>query len=177
MLALIQPALLIFTLRVVDISLYTMRIFMITRGRKAGAWIFGFAQAFVYVVAIRAVISDLGNWLNMLGYAAGFATGLVVGITIERRLALGHLLLRIISARHGMEIAENLRGAGFAVTEIPAHGKDGMVSLLICNIFRRHLDQVREIVTSLDEAAFITAEDVTPLQHGFWRGRNGPSRI
>lgn len=174
MLAFFQSALFIFILRVVDISLYTLRLFMLTRGRKAGAWLFGFAQAFVYVIAIRAVISDLDNWLNMIGYAAGFATGLVVGITIDRHLALGHLLLRIISARHGLEIAEHLRGAGFAVTEIPAHGKDGMVSLLICNIFRRHLDQVVEIITSLDEAAFITAEDVTPLQRGFWRGRNGP---
>jgi uncharacterized protein YebE (UPF0316 family) len=106
----------------------------------------------------------------MLGYATGFATGLVVGILIERRLALGHLLLRIISASHGMEIAENLRNAGFAVTEIPAHGKDGMVSLLICNVFRRHLNQVLEIVGSLDEEAFITAQSVAPLQRGFWRG-------
>jgi uncharacterized protein YebE (UPF0316 family) len=170
MLVFIQPAIFIFTLRVVDISLYTMRLFMVTRGRKAGAWVFGFAQALVYVLAIRTVISDLGNFLNMLGYATGFATGLVVGILIERRLALGHLLLRIISASHGMEIAGHLRNAGFAVTEIPAHGKDGMVSLLICNVFRRHLNQVLEIVGSLDEEAFITAQNVAPLQRGFWRG-------
>jgi uncharacterized protein YebE (UPF0316 family) len=170
MFAFIQPALLIFVLRVVDISLYTMRIFMVTRGRKAGAWFFGFAQAIVYVAAIREVISDLDNFLNMLGYAAGFATGLVVGILIDRRLALEHLVLRIISASHGMEIAERLRAAGYAVTEIPAHGRDGAVSLLICNIFRRHLDRVLAVVDALDGAAFITAEDVTPLQRGYWRG-------
>jgi uncharacterized protein YebE (UPF0316 family) len=177
MLAILQPALIIFILRVVDMTLYTMRIFMVTRGRKAGAWIFGFCQAVVYVIAIQAVISNFNNWFNILGYSAGFATGLVAGIIIERRLALGHLLLRIISARHGMEIAEQLRGEGFAVTEIPAHGKDGMVSLLICNIFRRHLDRVLAIITSLDEAAFVTAEEVTPLQRGFWRGRKEPVRL
>jgi uncharacterized protein YebE (UPF0316 family) len=170
MFAFIQPALWIFSLRVVDISLYTMRIFMVTRGRKAGAWAFGFAQALVYVLAIRAVVSDLDNFLNMLGYAAGYATGLVVGILIDRRLALGHLLLRIISSHRGLEIANDLRKAGFAVTEISGQGQEGMVSLLICNIFRRHLDRVLEIVDSLDEKAFVTAEDVTPLQRGFWRG-------
>jgi uncharacterized membrane-anchored protein YitT (DUF2179 family) len=46
-----------------------------------------------------------------------------------------------------------------------------MVSLLICNVFRRHLNQVLEIVGSLDEEAFITAQSVAPLQRGFWRGK------
>jgi uncharacterized protein YebE (UPF0316 family) len=163
------PALLIFTLRVADISLYTLRILMVTRGQKAWAWIFGFCQALIYVSAIRAVLSDLGNWLNMLGYAAGFATGLVVGMTIEKRLAIGHLLVRIISARHGLEIAERLRSAGYAVTEIPARGKDGMVSILVCNVLRRHINPVQKLVTDLDAEAFITAENVRPVQRGFWR--------
>ncbi len=98
MIEFLSPVLIIFSLRIVDISFYTIRILMVMRGRKGLAWIFAFFQASVYVIALRFVLSDLGNWGKTLGYAAGFATGLVVGMAIEERLAIGYSHLRIISS-------------------------------------------------------------------------------
>jgi uncharacterized protein YebE (UPF0316 family) len=89
--------LLIFALRIVDVSMAIVRLLMVIRGRKGLAWLFGFVQAFVYIVAIREVMADLGNWINILSYAAGFATGTVVGIWIEERLAIGYGHVRIMS--------------------------------------------------------------------------------
>ena len=82
-------ALLIFVLRIIDVSLAITRILMVMRGRKALAWVFGFFQALVFIVAIREVMSELGNWTNMMAYAAGFATGNVVGIWLESKIAVG----------------------------------------------------------------------------------------
>jgi uncharacterized protein YebE (UPF0316 family) len=62
-----------------------------------------------------------------------------------------------------------MRAAGFAVTEIPARGKDGTVTMLTCSVQRRHVDQVHRIVNQTDPSAFITAEDVRPVRRGFWR--------
>ena len=70
----IQAALLIFALRLVDVTAMTLRILMVMRGRKIMAWVLGFFQALVFVVAIREVFADLGNWLNIVGYAAGFGS-------------------------------------------------------------------------------------------------------
>lgn len=166
---LLQSALIIFTLRVVDIALATIRMLMVIRGRKALAWIIGFAQAIVFVAALQAVLSDLDNLLNILGYAAGFATGNVVGMLIEERLALGHTHMRIISSGRGPEVAEHLRGAGFAVTEIPGRGKDGTVSLLNCSVRRKRVLEVRHLVEQVDQDAMVTAEDIHPVRRGFWR--------
>jgi uncharacterized protein YebE (UPF0316 family) len=160
----------LFFLRLVDISLYTVRFMMVVRGRKRMAWLFGFCQAFVYVVAIRAVLSDLGNWGKIIGYAAGFATGIVVGMWIEGRLAIGYTHLRVVSARRGVELAERLRGAGFAVTEVSAFGKDGMVTLLYCNVLRRKAAEVKRIAQEIDPDSFITAEAVRSVRRGFWGG-------
>jgi uncharacterized protein YebE (UPF0316 family) len=165
----ITGALLIFGLRVIDMSLDTIRVLFVMRGRKPVAWLLGFCQATVFVVAITSVLSNLDNWLNVVGYAAGFATGNVVGISIEERIAVGHIRLRIISPWRGSAIAERLRAEGFAVTEISARGKDGMVTLLDCNVRRRRVDQVDEIVREVDADAFMTAEDVRPVWRGFWR--------
>ncbi len=142
---------------------------MVMRGRKPLAWAFGFCQAFVYLVAFKVVFSDLGNWFNILGYAAGFAAGNVVGMLIEDRIAIGHTHLRIISSRRGSQISEHLRSAGYAVTEIAGHGKDGTISLLNCTVLRNRVDEINNLVETIDSQAMLTAEDVHPLHRGFWR--------
>lgn len=159
----------IFALRVTDMTLDTLRVLFVMRGRRGIAWVLGFFQSAIFVVAITSVLSNLDNPLNIIGYAAGFATGNVLGITIENRLAIGHSDMRIISSRRGTAIADYLRSAGYAVTEIPARGKDGMVTILTVSVLRRNVEQVRTAVNSVDSEAFITAEDIRPIRHGFWR--------
>ena len=160
---------LIFILCVMDMTLDTLRVLFVMRGRKGIAWVLGFFQALIFVVAISTVLSDLDNLFNILGYAAGFATGNVVGILLEGRLAIGHIQLSIVSPRLGTAIAERLRGDGYAVTEVPARGRDGMVALLNCSVLRRNVAKVHNIVNELDPEAFITAEEVRPVRRGFWR--------
>jgi uncharacterized protein YebE (UPF0316 family) len=162
-------ALIIFALRVSDMSLDTLRMLFVMRGKKSVAWGLGFFQSMIFVVAITSVLANMNNPLNVIGYAAGFATGNVVGMAIEERLAIGHILLSIVSSRRGTAVADKLRAEGYAVTEIPARGKDGMVTLLNCNVLRRNVDKVRQMVNSVDGEAFITADDVRPVRRGFWR--------
>jgi uncharacterized protein YebE (UPF0316 family) len=109
----------------------------------------GFFKQTVFVVAITCVLSNLDIPLNILGFAAGFATGYVVGMTIVERLAIGHTHMRIISSRLGTAIAERLRDEGYAVTEIPARGKDGMVSMLNVSVLRKNIDKVAPWQTKL----------------------------
>lgn len=162
-------ALAIFALRVADMSLDTIRVLFVVRGRKGLVWIIGVVQSLVFVIAITRVLSNLDNPLNIIGYAVGFATGNFIGIIIEERLAIGHILLTIISSSRGAAISEKLRSGGFAVTEIPARGKDGMVSVLHCNVFRKDVDHVESLILESDPGVFITAEDVRPVRRGFWR--------
>jgi uncharacterized protein YebE (UPF0316 family) len=160
---------LIFLLRVMDMSLDTLRVLVVMRGRKGIAWVLGFFQALIFVLAISSVLKNLDNPLNVIGYAAGFATGNVVGMWIEERLAIGHVHLNVVSSRLGAAITERLRAEGYAVTEIPARGKDGMVALLNISVLRKNVMDVHKIVNQVDPSAFITAEDVRPVRRGFWR--------
>lgn len=162
-------ALAIFFLRICDMSMDTVRVLFVVRGRKLLAWILGFFQSAIFVVAISSVLTNLENPLTIIGYAAGFATGNVVGMYIEERLAIGHIQMSIISSRRWAAIAEQLRTAGYAVTEIPARGKDGTVGLLSVSVLRKDVDHVETVVLETDEEAFITAEDVRPVRRGFWR--------
>lgn len=159
----------IFALRVTDMTFDTLRMLFVIRGRKSIVWMLGFCQASIFVIAITSVLSHLDNPLNVVGYAAGFATGNVVGIFIEGRLAIGHINLQIVSPRRGVILAEKLRETGFAVTEIPARGRDGMVSLLSVSVLRKDVGRVEKVVYETDEEAFIHSEDVRFIRRGFWR--------
>lgn len=161
---------LIFVLRVSDMTLDTLRVLFVIRGRKSLAWILGFFQSTLWVIAITGVLSNLDNPWNIISYAAGFATGNVVGIMIEQGLAIGHSHMQIISQRLGSAIADTVRSTGYAATELPARGRDGTVSMISCSLRRKDVENVRKLIQEIDPQAFITVEDIRPLHRGYWRG-------
>jgi uncharacterized protein YebE (UPF0316 family) len=159
----------IFALRVSDMTCDTLRMLFVVRGRKGIAWGLGFVQSIIFVIAITTVLQHLDNPLNVIGYAAGFATGNVVGMLIEGKLAIGHVKISIVTQRLGSALSQILRDSGYGVTEIPARGRDGMVSMLSVSVLRKDVPRVEEIVHAMDVEAFIISEDVRPLHRGFWR--------
>jgi uncharacterized protein YebE (UPF0316 family) len=165
----LMGALVIFGLRVLNMTLDTLRMLFLLRGKKTLSWVAGFLVSLIYVILLTSVLSNLDNWLYIVAYAAGFATGGVVGMWIEERLAIGFAHLQIISPTRGVVTAQKLRENGFAVTEIPARGKDGMVSILNLSVRRKQVLTVEQIVNDCDQAAFVTLEDVRPMRRGFWR--------
>ncbi len=162
-------ALTIFALRITDMSLDTLRVLFVVRGKRGIVWLLGFCQSAVYVIAITKVLSNLSNPLTVLGYAAGFATGNIIGMLVEERLAIGHIQLQIVSKRHGVKLAKALREGGYGVTEISARGRDGTVRLLSTSVLRNDAPHARRIVHETDPEAFITSEDVNPVRRGYWR--------
>ncbi|MDX1600075.1 MAG: DUF5698 domain-containing protein [Anaerolineales bacterium] len=159
----------IFILRVSDMSLDTLRVLYVMRGRRPLTWVLGFFQSILWVIAITSVLSTLGNLWNLFAYAAGFATGNVVGMMIEEQLAIGHGHMRIMSSRRGSAIAEELRSSGYAATELSGRGKDGMVTVINCSVRRRDVQKLRRQVQEIDPNAFITIQEIRPLNRGFWR--------
>lgn len=159
----------IFAARLVNMAIDTLRFMFTLRGKRGIAWILGFVESVLFVVVIGSVLTNIGNPLNMIGYAAGFATGNVVGMAIEKRLAIGYTHFTIISRDHSTEIADRLRNAGYGVTEIPARGRESNFMLVDCHVRRKQTDEVEELALDVDPQAFITAEEVTPRRSGIWR--------
>lgn len=159
----------IFILRLGDMSLDTLRVLFVIRGQRKFAWLLGFFQSLIWVLAITSVLRNLDNPFNIVGYATGFATGNVVGMMIEERLAIGHGHIRIMSPSRGTAIAQALREAGYAATELSGRGRDGTVSVINSSVRRRDIRMVEDKVRSIDPEAFVTVQEVRPLQRGFWR--------
>ncbi len=162
-------ALLIFLLRLSDMTLDTMRLMFTMRGHKWLAALVGFMQAAIVVVAIAKVVRNVTNVWNIIAYAGGFACGILVGMTLEERMALGFSHLQIISKTKGDAVAEALRGAGHAVTVICGTGKDGAVSIVTCMVRRSDAKTIRALAEEVDPSAFLTGDEFRPLARGYFR--------
>ncbi len=156
-------------MRVTDMSLDTLRLLFVMRGRKVLAGTLGAIQATVFILAVSAVLQGPLNVWTVVGYATGFGAGVMIGMGVEERLAIGYVMFRIYSPGQGGMIAQALRDAGYAVTQFTAQGRDGEVTVVNSAVARRHAPSVKAIALQVDAGAFITVDDVHPLQRGFFR--------
>lgn len=159
--------LIIFLLRTADLSLSTLRMLSVMRGRRAAAWVLAFAQSLLYLFGVTGVISNLSNPLNLLAFAGGFASGNVVGILIENRLAPGHSHLRIVSTGYGAAILERLHEAEIGATDMSAAGRDGTVDQIYCFVPRRRTRATVELILQTDPKAFISTVAVRRIDGGW----------
>ena len=151
--------LVIFLARVTDVSMGTMRTISIVQGRTRIAFLLGFLEVSMWLVIISTVIHSIGE-KPVLGvfYALGFSTGNVVGILLEKRIAFGHIILRIISTQSGKEIAEKIRATGHAVTTFQGEGLSGPVTMLYVVGLGKEQNDVVQIVKSIEPDAFYTVD-------------------
>jgi len=160
--------LLIVLARVVDVTLGTIRIIYISRGMKFLAPIFGFFEILIWLVAIGQIMQNLSNPVYYLAYALGFAGGNLVGIFVEERLAVGRVILRIITQRDAAQLVDHLRSSGYGVTTVEAEGATGPVDLIFTVIDRKKIESVVRSVQTYNPRAFYSIEDVRLVKEGIF---------
>lgn len=159
--------LIIFFLRIFDVSLSTMRILLSIRNQRVMVPIIGFFEVLIWIFAVGSAIRNLESIWHVLGYAGGFAMGNVVGLWIEGKLAIGLATMRIISRAGGVELAEALRDRGYGVTEFFGQGREGRVEIVYTAVARREIPRVLDEVSRWDPDAFITVEEPREVRRGW----------
>jgi len=151
--------LLIFVARIVDVSLGTIRTIVVVQGRALIAWILGFCEVLVWVIVVSKVIHNLDNPPYIIAYALGFATGNVVGIMIENRVAIGTQIVRIFT-RHGADLTSALLLEGFRVTRFKAQESTGAVNMLFIPVIRRQTRSLIGTCGRIDPECYCIVDDV-----------------
>lgn len=157
----VLAALMIFCLRLVDVSLGTLRIQFLVQGRRRLAGAVAFFESLVWTIAALQVLSDLKQPVKIVGYAAGYAAGTMLGSYLESRLALGDRLVRVVASLDTPAVGKVLHDAGYAVTVVNGEGAFGEVRVTFSVVPRRRVTHVMELIRSNNPDAFVTVEDAT----------------
>ena len=88
---------LVFLAELCVVTLATLRIIFLSRGRKLPAAVLGFFEITLWLFAIGQIMQNLSDLGCFFGFAAGFTCGNYLGVLIEQRLAIGTLVVRTIT--------------------------------------------------------------------------------
>mgnify|MGYP000860834366 FL=1 len=168
---------LIFLARICDVTIGTLRIIFVSKGLKLWASFFGFFEVLIWLVAIGQIMQNLNNVYCYIAYAAGFASGNFIGITIEEKLAMGVLIVRIFTTNEGTKLIDSLRASGFGVTSVDAQGGSGKVKIVYTVIKRKYLAEVVEIIKEFNPKAFYSVEEVRSVNAGVFPTKKGAQRF
>ncbi|MBD3223904.1 MAG: DUF2179 domain-containing protein [Caldithrix sp.] len=158
----------IFVARIVDVSIGTIRIIMISRGNRFTASVMGFFEIIIWLGAIAQIFQNLNNVVCYIAYGGGFAMGNYIGISIENRLALGVQAVQIITADNLKTLSMVLREEGFGVTNLKANGQKGELDFIHIITPRRRTRQVLQIVNQFDPKAFVSVTDIRSAHAGYF---------
>jgi uncharacterized protein YebE (UPF0316 family) len=164
---------LIFIARICDVSLGTIRVIFVSRGYRYLAPFLGFFEISIWLLAISQIMRDLNDPSIYLAYAAGFAAGTYVGITLEEKLSLGTVLVRVVTGRDSKNLIEALAGADYGITTHAAEGAQGPVTIVFTVVSRQDLPHVVGIIKEFNPHAFYSVEDVRHASEGVFPAREG----
>ena len=158
MVEVLLTGLVIFLARVSDVSLGTLRMLMLVKGRRLNAAAIGFFEALIYVNALGRVLNQLDRWEYVLVYALGFAAGNYLGIFLEERMALGYAGVEIIVQSESDGLVQYLRENGF-----------GPKDILTVIVPRRQMTKLMTLVNDHDSKSFTIVMDARKTMGGFYQ--------
>ncbi len=157
---------LIFLARICDVSVGTVRTMIVIAGHRYLAAMLGFLEVVIWVFAAGGAFKYLSEPFAVIGYAGGFACGVLVGMWIEEWLALGYRMVRIISRNEAVELDNVLRAEGFLVTRVRGKGKEGPVEIDFLVVKRRRIPEVQALLVEHDPHAYVTIGRVDQAGNG-----------
>ncbi len=158
----------VFLARLTDVTLGTMRIIFVSRGKKYLAPLLGFVEVFIWITIVSQIVRGAQNIAAYLAYAAGFAVGNYVGMLVEERLAIGTLVVRVILPKDGSALMDRLRTEGYGVTYVNGQGASGPVMLIDTVVMRKELPHVVSLIREMHPKAFFTVEELRSSQQGIF---------
>jgi uncharacterized protein YebE (UPF0316 family) len=161
----------IFVAEVCVVTISTMRTIFVARGMKYLAPLLGFFEVSIWLFAIGGVMKNLSDWTCSAAFAGGFTLGNFLGILLEEKLAMGSVVVRIITCKDAAGLVEGLRAAGFGVTRVDGQGSRGPVQSVLSVVRRKDLGLVLALARGFDPRVFYSVDDLHSAAEGV-----GPAR-
>lgn len=159
--------LLLIAVQLIYVPLLTLRTITMVKNLRVLAAIFGFLEAFVYVFGLAIVFSGEQSTLQMLVYALGFSLGLIAGVYVEQKLAIGFTSVHVNISQYNPELVEKLRESGYGVTAFDAYGKTSSRVRLDILTHRRNEKKLTELILSFEPQAFIVSYEPKTFRGGY----------
>lgn len=169
----LMSLILIAVLQLVYVPLMTLRVLMMVKGYKGKVFILGFFETAVNITGASIVLSGDLSTPKIVVYALSYAIGLLIGIWLEQKMAIGHRLFGVnLKKIDGIqELMNELREEGFGVTKFEGSGTCEFRYKLEILANRRDDKKIKEIVSKYDNHSFMHSYEPTGFEGGFLKNK------
>lgn len=158
----------ILVINIVYVSFFTIRMILTMKGQRYLAASISMVEVVIYVLGLGLVLENLNHIQNLIAYAVGYGIGVIVGMKIEEKLALGYITVNVITKEYDKDLPRLLREKGYGVTNWLTQGLEGSGMAMQILTPRKAELKLYETIKSLDPKAFIIAYEPKTIHGGFW---------
>ncbi|MEH6986625.1 DUF2179 domain-containing protein [Cytobacillus firmus] len=158
----------ILIINIVYVSFFTIRMILTLKGQRYLAAFISTIEVVIYVIGLGLVLDNLNEIQNLIAYAVGYGVGVIVGMKIEEKLALGYITVNVITKEYDRDLPKALREKGYGVTNWAANGLEGDRMALQILTPRKYELKLYQTIKELDPKAFIIAYEPKTIHGGFW---------
>lgn len=158
----------IFVINIVYVTFFTLRMILTLKGYRYIAALISMVEVVIYIVGLGLVLDNLNEVQNLIAYAVGYGTGVIIGTKIEEKMALGYIMVNAISTEMDLKLPEILRVEGYGVTDWQANGREGNRQALQILTPRKYELKLYMRLKELDPKIFIIAYEAKTIHGGFW---------
>lgn len=160
----------IFFVRIIDVSLGTVRTLITVKGRTLLASMVGFIEVFVWFVIVKEALNttETSLWIA-IAYSLGFATGTYIGGYLSDRFIKGNFGVQVVTSNNNHKLIDVLRKEGYAVSVIDVKGQDKANEkyMLFIEIQKNNFEHLKRLIHSVDKKAFIVVNETKYVQNGY----------
>ena len=160
----------IFFVRIIDVSLGTVRTLITVKGRTLLASMVGFIEVFVWFVIVKEALNttETSLWIA-IAYSLGFATGTFIGGYLSDRFIKGNFGVQVVTSNNNHKLIDMLRKEGYAVSVIDVKGQDKANEkyMLFIEIQKNNFEHLKKLIHSIDQKAFIVVNETKYVQNGY----------
>jgi uncharacterized protein YebE (UPF0316 family) len=158
----------ILLINIVYVSFFTIRMILTLKGHRYLAALLSTVEVVIYVIGLGLVLDNLNEIQNLIAYAVGYGIGVIVGMKIEEKLALGYITVNVITKDYEGDLANQLRNKGYGVTTWEANGLEGGRMSMQILTPRKYELLLYTTIKELDPGAFIISYEPKAIYGGFW---------
>lgn len=160
----------IFFVRILDVSLGTIRTMFVVRGKKLISSIIGFFEILVWFLVVKEALQTESNSIFIaISYSLGFATGNYIGALLSDKLITGNVSVQVFTNNNNLE--KILREHGYGVSSVVYTGyeEEAHKHMLFINVDKKKEKTLRELIKKNDKEAFIIVNETKYVENGYFK--------
>ena len=157
-------------MRILDVSLGTIRTMFVVRGKKLISSMIGFFEILVWFLVVKEALQTESNSIFIaISYSLGFATGNYIGALLSDKLITGNVSVQVFTNNNNLE--KILREHGYGVSSVVYTGyeEEAHKHMLFINVDKKKEKALRELIKKNDKEAFIIVNETKYVENGYFK--------